>query len=197
MEALARKKEHESIALQFERQSSEQKAAVDQLKKALTGLNAKIDEANRKKNLLVARAKRAEAQKAIAETLSATNDRSAFETFDRMTEKVDRLEAEAEARLEVAAISSGSHDEQLSERIKLLEAGPIDDDLAALKQKMGLLSAGSAAQGALEAGKPAAVTNDGPAALLEPGPTPAPSARSAETASRTPVPADADADLPR
>jgi phage shock protein A len=174
MEALAKKKEHEAVAIQYEKQSSEQKAAVDELKKALTGLNAKIDEANRKRNLLLARAKRAQAQKAIAETLSATNDRSAFETFDRMSDKVDKLEAEAEARLEVASISSGSHDDQLSERIRLLEAGPIDDDLLALKEKMGLLSSGSPVKGALGAGANAGSEKNGALEHKEHGEEPEP-----------------------
>ena len=38
--------------------------------------------------------KRAEAQKAIHETMSGLKDTSAFETFDRMAAKIDQLEAE-------------------------------------------------------------------------------------------------------
>jgi phage shock protein A len=150
VQALAKKKEHEAAALQIEQQFNEQHAAVDELKKALTGLSAKIDEAQRKRAVLVARVKRAEAQKAIAETLSAAGDRSAFETFDRMHEKVDRLEAEAGARMEVASLTSGSHDRDLDEKIRALEAHPVDDELLALKQKMGLLGAGN--NGALPPG---------------------------------------------
>ncbi|MFO0722410.1 MAG: PspA/IM30 family protein [Myxococcota bacterium] len=152
VQALAKKKEHESVALQYEQQLVEQRAAVEELKKALSGLSAKIEEAGRKRSVLVARVKRAEAQKAIADTLSAAGDRSAFQTFDRMAEKVDRIEAEAGAKMELAAIGSGSHDEQLAEKIKLLEASPVDDELAALKAKMGLLGAGSA-KAALPAGE--------------------------------------------
>lgn len=144
VQALAKKKEHEAAALQFEHQHGEQLAAVDELKRALTGLTAKIDEANRKRAVLVARVKRAEAQKAIAETLSVAGDRSALSTFDRMAEKVDRIEAEAGARMEVAALTSGTHDDQLAEKIRLLDASPVDDELAALKQKMSLLGAGAA-----------------------------------------------------
>lgn len=151
MQALAKKKEHESIALQFEQQLIEQRAAVDQLKKALHALSAKIDEAARKRALLVARVKRAEAQKSIADTLSAAGDRSAFETFARMEEKVDRLEAEAGARAEVAQLTSGHENDRLSEQIRALEAGPMDDELLALKEKMGMLGAGN--RGALPSGE--------------------------------------------
>lgn len=138
VQALAKKKEHEAAALQFEQQHNEQLKAVDELKKALQALTAKIGEAQTRRNVLVARVKRAEAQKSIADTLAAAGDRSAFNTFERMAEKVDRIEAEASAGLEMAQLSAGSHDDQLAEKIRLLEAAPVDDELAALKAKMGV-----------------------------------------------------------
>src|ERR1700683_1568394 len=100
-EALARKREHDELAATFKEQWTKQKTAVDQLKKALRMLNDKIEEAKRKKNVLIARKKRAEAQKAIQETMSGLRDQSAFETFDRMAGKIDQLEAEAEAAGEI------------------------------------------------------------------------------------------------
>ncbi|MEO7092466.1 MAG: PspA/IM30 family protein, partial [Polyangiales bacterium] len=69
-EALARKREHEQLAQAYGDQWEKQKNAVEQLKNALRLLNAKIEEAKRKKNVLIARKKRAEAQKAIHETMS-------------------------------------------------------------------------------------------------------------------------------
>ena len=83
-EALARKREHDELATAYQEQWTKQKAAVEQLKKALRMLNDKIEEAKRKKNVLIARKKRAEAQRAIQETMSGLKDASAFETFDRM-----------------------------------------------------------------------------------------------------------------
>jgi len=154
MEALAKKKEQDASALQFEQQLTGQRAAVDELKKALTALSVKIDETKRKRSLLVARAKRAEAQRHIAETLSVTSDRSALDKVARMEEKVDRLEAEAEAQWEIAALSSGSHDKDLEEQIKQLESHAVDDDLLALKDRMrdmGML--GSGVKGELPSGK--------------------------------------------
>ncbi len=88
-------------------QWTKQKTAVDQLKKALRLLNDKIEEAKRKRNVLVARKKRAEAQRAIQETMSGLRDQSAFETFDRMSQKIDQLEAEAEAESDLAEEYSG------------------------------------------------------------------------------------------
>lgn len=138
-EALARKKEHDALAVTFKDQWAKQKAAVDQLKKALRMLNDKIEEAKRKKNVLVARKKRAEAQKAIQETMSGLKDQSAFETFERMAGKIDQLEAEAEAGAELAEEYSG--DVLASQFANLEKTAGADDDLLALKRKMGLAPA--------------------------------------------------------
>jgi phage shock protein A len=136
-EALARKREHDELASTFKEQWTKQKTAVDQLKKALRMLNDKIEEAKRKKNVLIARKKRAEAQKAIQETMSGLRDQSAFETFDRMSQKVDQIEAEAEAQADLAEEYSG---DVLASQFQSLERNAsADDDLTALKRKMGIL----------------------------------------------------------
>jgi phage shock protein A len=135
-EALSRKKEHENLSTQLKDQWTKQKNAVDQLKTALRMLNAKIEEAKRKKNVLIARKKRAEAQKAIQETMTGLNNASAFETFDRMANKIDQMEAEAEAATELHEQYTGDN---LAHKFNQLEAtAGADDDLAALKRKMGL-----------------------------------------------------------
>jgi phage shock protein A len=136
-EALARKREHDELAGTFKEQWTKQKTAVDQLKKALRLLNEKIEEAKRKKNVLIARKKRAEAQKAIQETMSGLRDHSAFETFDRMSQKIDQIEAEAEAQTELADEYSG--DTLASQFTQLEHKHSADDDLVALKRKMGIL----------------------------------------------------------
>ena len=135
-QALARKNEHDTIASQFQEQWLAQKQAADQLRDALTRLNDKIQEASRKKNLLIARQKRAEAQKKIQDTMSGLKDNSAFDTFARMEERVERSEAEAEAAAELGADMGDG----LASEFAALESSPVaqDDALAALKAKMGV-----------------------------------------------------------
>src|SRR3954469_2079545 len=136
-EALARKKEHQTLAEQFQEQWSKQKQAVDQLKLALRALNNKIEEAKRKKNLLIARKKRAEAQKAIQETMTGLKNASAFETFDRMAGRIEQMEAEAEAHAELNEQATG---DTLAHKFRELEVTKgADEDLTALKRQMGLL----------------------------------------------------------
>src|SRR5262245_49762386 len=135
-QALLRQKEHENLTAQFEEQWTSQKTAVDRLKDTLRTLNDKVEEAKRKKNILIARKKRAEAQKAIQETMSGLSDTSAFDTFSRMADKIDQLEAEAEAGHELAGELSG---DTLATRFKQLDkTSGADLALAELKAKMGL-----------------------------------------------------------
>ncbi|MBA3819263.1 MAG: PspA/IM30 family protein [Deltaproteobacteria bacterium] len=140
-QALARKQEHETIATQFQQQWIGQKQAVEKLKDALRLLNNKIEEAKRKKNILIARKKRAEAQQQIANTMQGLGDTSAFDTFDRMAERIQLMEAEAEAGAELAGELSG--DTLESKFLQLEQAGGAseDDALSELKAKMGLLEA--------------------------------------------------------
>ncbi len=141
-QALTRKQEHEEIAGQFQQQWIAQKSAVDKLKDALRLLANKIEEAKRKKNILIARKKRAEAQNQIANTMQGLGDTSAFDTFERMSDQINLLEAEAEAGAELAGELSGS---SLESQFLALEAGGgnAEDDLAELKAKMGMLGSGS------------------------------------------------------
>ena len=136
-EALARKREYDELTATLKDQWTKQKTAVEQLKKALRLLNDKIEEAKRKRNVLIARKKRAEAQRAIQETMSGLRDQSAFETFDRMSQKIDQIEAEAEAESDLAEEYTG---DTLSSQFQQLEhARSGEDDLLALKRKMGIL----------------------------------------------------------
>jgi len=132
-EALARRNEHANLATEYKSQGEKQRQAVDTLKESLRALERKIDEAARKKNLLIARQKRALAQKQIHETMAGLKDSSAFETFERMEQKVDDTEARADAAAEMAADSDISLEDEFAE---LEKEGGLDDELAALKQKI-------------------------------------------------------------
>ena len=118
------------------------KAETENLKIQLRQLNDKIEEAKRKKNILVARAKRAEAQQRIQETMSGMSDKSAFESFDRMAEKIEAIERKA---LASAELQQEFQSDDLAAQFKQLEyKGSADQQLLDLKSKMGMLGKGSA-----------------------------------------------------
>jgi phage shock protein A len=143
-EALLRKQEYDAAQAEYRQQWETQKAAVEKLKESLRELQNKIEEAQRKKNLLIARAKRAEAQQKIQNTLtSVSGNRSAFDAFDRMAQKVDQIESQAEAARELENFSSNA---SLEKRFKDLEKSDTSADLLLedLKKKMQALPEGSA-----------------------------------------------------
>ncbi len=145
--ALKRKAEHDEQTKIYKDQWDIQKAAVERLKEALRGLDAKIEEAKGKRNVLVARKKRAEAQRTINETLGKINSSGNFEGFERFEDRILQLEAEAESTAELSALPEAS----LESQFKALEAGNVDDELDALKSKMALGAAEGPAK-AIEGG---------------------------------------------
>jgi phage shock protein A len=133
-EALRRKADHEQIAIGYKKQWDAQKTSTDNLKNALRALSEKIEEAARKKNLLIARQKRAEAQKHIHEVMTGLSDTSAFESFDRMATRVEQLEAQANAAVEISQELTGDTMEQ---RFRALESSTdVEQELNALKARV-------------------------------------------------------------
>ncbi|MEX2180970.1 MAG: PspA/IM30 family protein [Gemmatimonadaceae bacterium] len=119
---------------------------TEKLKNSLRDLNDKIEEAKRKKNLLLARQRRAQAQQKISETMSSMSEKSAFEAFARMEEKITSNERLIKASSEIEEEFTG---DRLQGEFKQLEksagSASADQQLIALKQKMGLLGPGASA----------------------------------------------------
>jgi phage shock protein A len=153
-QALIRQQEHTQRAVTLEETWHKQNEETERLKDALRQLNEKIEEAKRKKNLLIAKQKRAQAQKRIHETMAGLSDKSAFETFDRMAERIEETERRALAAAEVTETLQGDTLEQ--EFAKLAPPGKGDDNvefrLLQLKEQMGMLAAGGTERRALPDG---------------------------------------------
>ncbi|MDE3053667.1 MAG: PspA/IM30 family protein [Gemmatimonadota bacterium] len=143
-QALVRQAEHVNAGQQLEQTWETHRLETEKLKNSLRDLNDKIEEAKRKKNLLIARQRRAQAQKRIAETMSSLSEKSAFEAFSRMEERIETNERQLKAASEIEDEFSG---DTLQREFKQLERGStgasVDQQLLALKQKMGVLSAGA------------------------------------------------------
>jgi phage shock protein A len=156
-QALIRRSEHMSRGDQLNLTWQAHKQETDRLKESLRGLNDNIEEANRKKNLLLAKQRRADAQKRINETMSHISEKSAFEAFARMEEKIDANDRKVRASAEIDEEFSG---DKLAKDFKRLEAAGGNQSaemlLIQLKQKMGVLPAGAVASSkALGAGRQA------------------------------------------
>jgi phage shock protein A len=153
-QALLRHNEHLVHAQQLEATWESHRLETEKLKNSLRDLNDKIEEAKRKKNLLIARQKRAEAQRRIADTMSSMSEKSAFEAFARMEAKIEDNERRMIASAEIDEEFSG---DRLTTDFKKLELSAstanADMQLLALKQKMGMLKPGSAEAKQLNAGR--------------------------------------------
>ena len=167
-QALVRHGEYLSHAQQLEHTWESHRLETEKLKNSLRDLNDKIEEAKRKKNLLVARQRRAQAQQKIAETMSSLSEKSAFEAFARMEERIETNERQIAATAEIDDEFSG---DSLKRDFKALERGSsgasVDNQLLALKQKMGMLGAGTTANKAIGAG--GATDEDAHAEIEHPG----------------------------
>ena len=144
MQALSRQQEHSQRAQALEQTWRAQKEETEKLKGSLRTLNDKIEEAKRKRNLLIAKQKRAQAQKRIHATMSGLSDQSAFDAFNRMAAKIEEEERRSLAQAEVTEALTG---DSLEDEFLRLESGgegaAMDDRLLALKAKMGLLPGGT------------------------------------------------------
>ena len=119
------------------KQWQQQKDAVEKLKKPLRTLNDKIEEAKRKKNILIARKKRAEAQKAIQETMSGLQRPERLRDVRSHGQKIDQIEAEAEAG-GARRRARGRHAPAEVQAARGRAGRRPDMALAELKAKMGL-----------------------------------------------------------
>ncbi len=139
-QALMRQQEHAERAQVLQGTWQAQAAETEKLKGSLRQLNDKIEEAKRKRNLLIAKQKRAQAQRRIHETMSGLSDTSAFEAFNRMADKIEEEERRSLAHAEVNEALAG---DTLETEFLRLEAGTggadVESRLTSLKQQMGLL----------------------------------------------------------
>jgi len=145
-QALLRGQEHLEHAQQLATTWEQHRMETEKLKQSLRDLNDKIEEAKRKKNLLLARQRRAEAQARISQTMSGLSDKSAFEAFNRMEERITANERQLQAAQEIDEEFSG---DRLAGEFKQLErasgGATADMQLLQLKQRMGMLPSGAPA----------------------------------------------------
>ena len=131
--ALIRKKEHDNIIKALEPSWEAAKNTSERLKTQLHALEAKLEEARRKRSTLLARQRAAEARQHMDKTLAnfqAGIDAQA--NFARMEDKV----AEMEARVEAAAELHGDASQLEKDFLAMEVEREVEDELAALKRKV-------------------------------------------------------------
>ncbi|WP_135548629.1 PspA/IM30 family protein [Paenibacillus cymbidii] len=130
--ALQDKKEQQARYDELKTLYTTAKANADQLRSQLSEMKDEFGKMKNKKDLLIARAETAKAQKSINQAMTGFGVDNAAKGFDRMTEKVMQMEAEAQASSELRG-SNRSLDDELAQ---LDKSGGVDDELAALKARV-------------------------------------------------------------
>ncbi|MBR5513746.1 MAG: PspA/IM30 family protein [Ruminococcus sp.] len=106
---------------------------TDAIEDQVEVLKAKLDEAKSRQAMLIARSQMADTKKALAKSQGGFDGASALEKFDRMEEKIQRKEAEADAFAEIG----GGADADLVESFEQIEKdAKVDAELARLMAEM-------------------------------------------------------------
>jgi phage shock protein A len=132
--ALDRKQTAEKTLADLRLQLADQQKAVEELRSNFRMLEDKLNKAKTEKESLIMRQRRAKAMKQAGEAIQEIASGSALGDFDRMRDKVDRLEAEAKA----TSLSLASSVEDEFEKLKKdAQKQDVEDELARLKEEMG------------------------------------------------------------
>lgn len=126
-EALRRKKDNDETAAVYDQQFATQQQAVAKLKQQLQALDSKYQSTLSQRDILIARQRRAVAQKQVTESLATFSPIDPSGDLDCMERKIRGSEAQAAA---MAELTDDSFDSQFKE---LDVDFDIEDQLAALK----------------------------------------------------------------
>lgn len=130
--ALQDKKDHEGTLASLTESWNRAQADVASLRERLDEMKREYQEMNLKKDSLKARAESAQTRTKMNRTMSSIGGNESRQGFERMEEKVMRFEAEAETSEDISQASRTLDDE-----FRDLVTNDVDDELAALKQKLG------------------------------------------------------------
>jgi phage shock protein A len=130
-EALRRAGDYQAQVTIYQKQLDAQHHAVEELRSNLGQLPSKYESAVRNKDLLIARAKRAEAVQVVAKAAARLSDVDYTSDLAHMERRIEEKEARAAAADELQQTSVDARFEALG------ADDDVEERLAALKQKLG------------------------------------------------------------
>lgn len=131
--ALTRKREHDSIIQALEPSWVAAKNTSEQLKTQLRALEAKLEEARRKRTTLIGRQRAAEARQHMDRTANSFQaGLEAHASFARMEDKVAEIESRTEAMAELSGDASDLEKEFLAMEVE----HEVENELNRLKKKL-------------------------------------------------------------
>jgi phage shock protein A len=137
-EALRRRRDAESIATVYATQLTSQQEMVTKLKQQLKMLEAKHDEAESKRDVLIARHRATQAQRQMTDTLSSLPGLDSFSELDRMERRIRQEESKTQALGELQGedldwqFAELDRDEDIEGELAALKARTSGEDLQSL-----------------------------------------------------------------
>ncbi|MYF55837.1 hypothetical protein F4225_08805 [Candidatus Poribacteria bacterium] len=131
---MVQRNEYRQQANQYKVQWDEQKRVVSELTTLLETLQQKTNEAERKRDIVIAQNRNIDAHQHLQETLSEVQDNAAFEILNQMEQNAAEAATLAKA---AAAVESDLRNPALNREFSTYaEEASIDSDLEELKAKL-------------------------------------------------------------
>jgi phage shock protein A len=149
-EALRRKRDADNITTVYMQQSTAQEETVARLKQQLKLLEAKYNEAEGKRDVLIARHRATQAQKKVTQTLSTMPGLDTHSELDRMEKRIRGEEAQTRAMGELQGESLDyqfaelDRDDDIEGELAAIKARVSGDDSKSLSDGSGTASSGAA-----------------------------------------------------
>jgi phage shock protein A len=131
---IARKQEHEKLVVALEDELSESSLTIKKLRNQLQAMEAKHAEAKRRLATLSARKRVADLRAKVTDASTLQSPDNAFSKFDKMREKVEMAEAQADAMRQLRNPSDDDCDIMLDDQ-KGFDNLEVEAELAELKKK--------------------------------------------------------------
>lgn len=131
-QALENKVKQDQMATQYQEMATSMEAQVNEIKSQIDVLKQKLEEARSKQAMLVARSQMADAKSQMAKTLGNMDSKSAFAKMDKMEQKIEQKEAQADAFSDVSGVQESDTDPFA----QMDKENNINEELERLKQEM-------------------------------------------------------------
>lgn len=131
-QALANKVTQDNMVTQYEEMDASMSVQVNEIKDQIDVLKMKLQEARNKQAMLVARSQMADAKMKMSKTLGDIDSGSAFAKMDKMEQKIQQKESQADAFSQVSGV-----DAQMDDPFAAMEKdNSINSELEKLKAKL-------------------------------------------------------------
>ena len=130
--ALENKVKQDKLVAQYQEMTDSMEAQVNDIKSQIEMLKQKLEEARSKQATLTARSQMADAKSQMAKTLGNMDSKSAFAKMDKMEQKIEAKEAQADAFSEVSGVQESENDPFA----QMDKENSINEELEKLKKQM-------------------------------------------------------------